>query len=66
MALAQAGPHADTGPRAAFVTPVAHGRWTWTHGGGSGAPVRPAVAAVAADELRSRLRDFALTRAGQR
>ncbi|KDQ66380.1 hypothetical protein ACFYPK_05465 [Streptomyces halstedii] len=66
MTLAQAGPYADTGPRAVFVTPVARGRWTWTHGGGSGAPVRPAVAAVVTDELRVRVRDFAVTRAGRR
>ncbi|MFH9490958.1 MULTISPECIES: hypothetical protein [Streptomyces] len=66
MTLAQAGPYADTGPRAVFVTPVARGRWTWTHGGGSGAPVRPPVAAVVTDELRVRVRDFAVTRAGRR
>ncbi|WP_051804344.1 hypothetical protein [Streptomyces griseus] len=38
---AQAGPHAVAGPRTVSTTPAAHGRRTWTHGGGPGSAGAP-------------------------
>ncbi|MFE4453829.1 hypothetical protein [Streptomyces sp. NPDC056796] len=35
------GAHAGAGPQTVRTALAAYGRWTWTHGGGPGAPVPP-------------------------